>query len=31
MEYNIDRPESEMARRYLNSRAQGGYAAYDIS
>ena len=30
MEYNIDRPESEMTFHYSNSRAPGSFAAYDI-
>ena len=29
--FNIDRPESEMTCHYSNSRAPGGFAAYDIN
>ena len=30
MEYDFDRPESEMTCHFSNSRAPGGFAAYDI-
>ena len=30
MEYDIDRPESEMACHYSNIRVPGGNAAYNI-